>query len=139
MLATSVLVRPWRALSSPRSVGRVTSSCPSLSSTLIRCGTCCVSSPSGPFTITRPEEIETLTPPGTSIGLLPIRLTVLLPFPGEKSSDPSPNKTDHFAADAELLRRPARDEAARGGHDRGPHAAKHARQAILLRVDAAAR
>src|SRR5512132_335759 len=98
MLATSVLVRPWRARSSPRSVGRVTSSCPSLSSTLIRRGTCCVSSPSGPFTITRPGEIDTETPAGITIGLFPIRLIQL------------PDETDHFAADAELLRRPARDE-----------------------------
>jgi hypothetical protein len=33
---------------------------------------------------------------------------------GEKSPDFSPDKTDHFAADAELLRRPARDETVRG-------------------------
>src|SRR3712207_6858376 len=39
-----------------------TRSSPSPCSTAIRCGTVCESSPSGPFTITRPGESETLTP-----------------------------------------------------------------------------
>jgi len=47
---------------------------PSACSIFIRAGTCCVSSPSGPLTITRPGESETLTPVGNSIGCLPIRL-----------------------------------------------------------------
>src|ERR687896_142631 len=123
MLATSVRVRPCRARSSPRSVGRVTTSWPSVSSTFIRCGTCWESSPSGPFTITRPGEIETDTPAGTSIGLFPILLKRF-----------SPDKTDDFAADAAFLRRAARDEPVGRGHDRGAHAPEHARQAVLARV-----
>src|SRR6185295_3436668 len=44
-----------------------------------------------------------------------------------------------LAADALLLSRAARDQAVRGGQDRDAHAAEHARQAILARVDPASR
>src|SRR5919106_1093666 len=121
MLATSVRVRPCRARSSPRSVGRATTSSASFCSIVIRRGTVCESSPSGPFTITRPGESDTETPAGICIGLFPIRLIVL-----------SPNEADDLAADSELLRTPARDEAGRRGHDRHAHPAEHARQAVLL-------
>src|SRR5687768_9024777 len=127
MLATRLRVRPCSARSSPRSVGRATTSSASFCSTDIRCGICCESSPSGPFTITRPGEIATETPAGIAMGLLPIRLTLL-----------SPNEANDFAADTELLRAPARDEAVGRGHDGGAHAAEHTGEAVLLRVHAPA-
>src|SRR4051812_11285279 len=106
MFATSERVRPWSARSSPRSVGRVTVIVPSLCSTFIRCGTSCESSPSGPLTITRPGEIDTETPAGTSIGERPMRLISGLP-----------DETDDLAADPALLRGPAGHQSARGGQD----------------------
>src|SRR5215211_972765 len=127
ILETSERVRPWSARSSPRSVGRFTSSSPSDCSTEMRVGTLWVSSPSGPLTMTRPGESDTLTPAGTGMGSLPIRLMRL------------PDEAHHFAADAQLLRRPARDEPARRGDDRRAHAAEDARQALLLGIDTAAR
>src|SRR5918912_579466 len=127
MFATSDRVSPCSARSSPRSVGRVTTSSPSRCSIFIRAGTCCDSSPSGPFTCTRPGESATLTLAGTSIGLFPIRLT----YPS------LPDEADHFPADSALGRRAARDEAAGRRQDRRPHPAEHARQAILARVDPA--
>src|SRR5215207_2506235 len=125
MFAISVRVRPWSARSSPRSVGRVTRISPSPCSTFIRPGTTCESSPSGPFTCTRPGEIATLTEVGSSIGRFPIRLMAL------------PDEANDLAADALALGGAARDEPLRGGHDGGLHAAEHARQAILASVHAA--
>jgi hypothetical protein len=76
MFEIKVRVSPCRARSSPRSVGRVTVSVPSVSSTCIRCGMSRESSPRGPFTITRPGLTDTETPAGSSIGVLPILLMV---------------------------------------------------------------
>src|SRR3954451_3205104 len=127
MFATSVRVRPWSARSSPRSVGRLTVITPSLWSICIRCGTSCESSPRGTFTITRPGEIETETPAGTSMGFLPIRLIRL------------PDEADDLAADPALLCGPAGHQSVRGGQDRGPHAAEDAGHAIGTSIDAAPR
>src|SRR5215204_396647 len=93
----------------------------------MRCGTCCVSSPSGPLTITRPGSIDTDTPAGNSMGVFPIRLMAL------------PDKTDDFAADAFALGGLARDETPGRRHDRRAHPPENARQAILPSVHAAAR
>ena len=73
MFAISVRVSPCSARSGPRSVGRVTRISPSACSIFIRCGTACESSPSGPFTWTRPGESATETVAGSSMGCLPIR------------------------------------------------------------------
>src|SRR3954468_7758292 len=127
MFAMSERVSPCSARSSPRSVGRVTVSVPFSCSTFIRCGMSRESSPRGPLTITRPGESDTDTPAGSSIGLFPIRLISL------------PDEANDLAADPALLRGPAGHHAARGGQDRGSHAAEHARHAVLARVDAAAR
>src|SRR5687768_15819501 len=127
MFAISDRVRPCSARSSPRSVGRVTVISPSPCSICMRCGTVCESSPSGPFTCTRPAEIATDTVLGTSMGLRPIRLMRL------------PDEGDHFAADAALRGLAAGDQPGRGGQDRGAETAEDARQAVLARVDAAAR
>src|SRR5213594_4177894 len=101
MFAIRLRVRPCSARSSPRSLGRVTTTEPSCCSTFIREGTCCLSSPSGPLTITRPGETDTETTAGSSIGCLPIRLI------------DSPDEADDLAADALLLRGAARDQAVR--------------------------
>src|SRR2546423_909758 len=127
MFATSDRVSPCSARSSPRSVGRVTTTSPSRCSIFIRVGTCCCSVPSGPATATRAGSIVTLTPSGMGMGALPIRLIRL------------PDEGDHFAADAALLRGTARDETGRRREDRDAHPAEHARKAVLPGVDPAAR
>src|SRR6266536_4984305 len=127
MFAISVLVRPCSARSSPRSLGRVTTTLPSSCATCIRAGTSCCRVPRGPATATRPGATDTVTPLGTSIGLFPIRLMC------------SPDEADDLAADPTLLRRPAGDEARRRGQDRDAHPSQHARQPVLPRVDPAAR
>src|SRR5438270_2757658 len=127
MFATRLRVSPCSARSSPRSVGRVTRISPSRCSIFMRAGTCCVSEPSGPLTITRPGSIETETLDGTSIGFRPIRLMRL------------PDKADDLAANPLLLGGAARDEAGGRGQDRRPHPAEDARQAILARIHPAAR
>src|SRR4029453_2100426 len=139
MFATSERVRPWRARSSPRSVGRETCSAPSVCSIFIRGEPRWVSSASGPLTITRPGSTETPTPAGISIGFLPILLNASSLAHCEKSTDFSPDETDDLAADAFALSRPARDEAFGRGHDRRAHSPQNARQAILASVHAAAR
>src|SRR3954447_17376281 len=126
MFAISVRVRPCSARSSPRSVGRVTVMTPSDCSICIRCGTSWVSSPSGPLTMTRPGESDTLTLAGRSMGCFPIRLMSL------------PDEAHDFAADPLLFRGARRDEPVRRRHDRDTHSAEHARQAILAGVDTAA-
>src|SRR5712691_2273616 len=93
----------------------------------MRCGTCCWRVPSGPATCTRPGSMETVTPPGISIGLFPILLMAL------------PDEAHDFAAEPALLRRAARHEARRGGQDRDAHPAQHARETVFPRVDPAAR
>src|ERR1700730_12996692 len=127
MLAISVRVSPCSARSSPRSVGRVTVTVPSSCAICIRAGTCCWREPNGPVTATRPGSIETLTPEGSSMGLLPILLMRL------------PDEAHDFASDAARLRSSARDETGRRRQDRDAHPAQHARQTILPRVDPAAR
>src|SRR5437588_8592264 len=127
MFAISVRVRPCSERSGPRSVGRVTRIFSSAFSICMRRGTCWLSSPSGPFTCTRPGESATMTPEGSSIGCFPIRLIS------------SPDEADDLAADALLLGAAAGHHAARGGQDRDAHAAEDARQAVLARVDATAR
>src|SRR5947209_18784901 len=89
----------------------------------MRCGTCCCREPSGPETATRPGSSCTVTPEGTSMGLLPIRLI------------DSPDEAHDFAADSALLRGSARDETGRRRENRDAHPAEHARQTILARVD----
>src|SRR5215470_6311797 len=118
MFATSVLVRPCSALSSPRSVGRVTTTSPSRCSIFIRVGTCCWSVPRGPATATRAGSIVTVTPSGIWMGALPI---LLIPLPDEGH---------HFAADAALLCSAARDEAGRRREDRDAHPTEHARKTV---------
>src|SRR5579884_3025343 len=130
MFAIKVRVRPCRARSSPRSVGRETVRVPSSCVICIRCGIDWRSSPFGPATVMRPGSTETITPAGTSMGRFPIRLI---------ARSRSPDEADDLAADALGLGGAARDDAAGRGQDRGAHAAEHARQAVLARVDAAAR
>src|SRR5438105_11697114 len=127
MFATSVRVSPCSARSSPRSVGRVTTTSLSRCSIFIRAGTCCCNVPSGPATATRAGSIVTVTPSGIWMGALPI---LLIPLPDEGH---------HFAADSALLCGAARDETGRGREDRDAHPAEHPRKTVLPGVDPAAR
>ena len=74
MFAIRLRVSPCTARSGPRSVGRLTVRVSPSSTISIRVETRCSSSPLGPLTVTRPGPTETLTPSGTVIGFLPIRL-----------------------------------------------------------------
>src|SRR5438105_1691406 len=114
-------------LTSPRSVGRVTTTVPSSCAIAMRSGICCCRVPSGPATATRPGSTETVTPEGISMGFFPIRLIR------------SPDEADDLATDPALLRGPARDEPGGRGQDRDAHSSQHARETILPRVDPAAR
>src|SRR5216117_4155878 len=63
MFAISERVSPCSARSSPRSVGRVTTTELSCCSTFIRAGTSWLSSPRGPFTIRSEEHTSELQSP----------------------------------------------------------------------------
>src|SRR6187200_2609156 len=116
MFAIRLRVSPCSARCSPRSVGRATVRTPS--STLISISrlSSWVSSPFGPFTVTRPGATSTVTPAGISIGLFPILLMKV-------SLVRLPDVGDHFAADALLLGLVAGHHAGRGRNDRSAHAA----------------
>src|SRR5712691_8260780 len=126
MFAIRVRVSPCSDRSSPRSVGRVTTIVSSAFSIVMRNGTVCDSSPSGPFTWTRPGDSATITPDGNSMGCFPI-LDIS-----------SPDEADDLAADALLLGAATGHHPTRGGQDRDAHAAEDAWQAVLAGVDATA-
>src|SRR3954451_13719973 len=114
MLDTSERVSPCSARCSPRSVGRLTTTwSPSCSTTMSRGMRSC-SSPLGPLTRTTSVSIETVTPEGTGMGCLPMRLT-----------RSSPDLRQQFAADAFLAGVVAGHDPLRGGDDRGAHAPEH--------------
>src|SRR3712207_5683770 len=73
MLLTSVRVRPWSCLWCFCSVGRVTTRLPSSRSTVMSGWSSRLSSPLGPFTVSRRPSIVTSTPAGTAMGRRPIR------------------------------------------------------------------
>src|SRR3954462_772417 len=127
MLAIRLRVSPWSARCSPRSVGRSTLSVPSDCSTFMSPSTAWLSSPFGPLTETRPGLTSMLTPSGTAMGFLPMRL----------KSNHLPDVRDHFAAHAPLLGLVAGHHADRGGEDRGAHAAQHAGDLAVRHVAAA--
>ena len=74
MLNTSERASPCSARCSPRSVGRLTSIWSSSCSTVMSRGMRSVSSPLGPLTRTRSVSMDTVTPAGTGMGCLPMRL-----------------------------------------------------------------
>src|SRR6266536_3270180 len=124
MLATSERVSPcsWRC--SARSVGRLTStSSPSCVTSMSR-EMRSVSSPLGPLTRTSSGSMDTVTPAGTGMGFLPIRLIS------------SPDVRDDLSADARVAGLVAGHHASRGGHDRGPHAAEDLRDLGVVDVGA---
>src|SRR6185312_10237779 len=110
MLATSERVSPCRARCSPRSVGRLTSSSSPSCSTAMSRGMRSVSSPLGPLTRTSSGSMDTVTPEGTGMGFLPMRLMR------------SPDVRDDLAADARVAGLVAGHHTSRRGHDRGSHA-----------------
>src|SRR5207245_2748373 len=127
MFATSERVRPCSARCSPRSVGRVTSSCSPSCVTVMSRGMRSSSSPLGPFTRTCSRSIATVTPAGTGIGCLPILDT------------PSPDLGEDLAADAGRTSIVTGHHAARGRDYGRAHAAQHAGNLLGVDVRAPAR
>src|SRR3954471_23729760 len=113
MLAIRLRVRPCKARCSPRSVGRVTTICPSSSRTSISRAFCSASSPLGPLTVTCWGSMATVTPSGTGMGCFPIRLIGL------------PDLCHELAAHLGVARLVAGHHPAGGGDDGGAHAAQH--------------
>src|SRR4051812_10103376 len=111
MLKTSERVSPCRARCSPRSVGRLTRSSPSACSIFMSRWTRSESSPRGPVTRTTSGSMVTVTPSGTGMGCLPMRLIG------------SPDLRHDLAADAPLACLVTGEHTGRGGDDRGAHAA----------------
>src|SRR4051794_4826936 len=128
MFAIRLRVRPCRARCSPRSVGRSTVRVSLSTATFISRFTSWWSSPFGPFTLTAPGSTSTSTPSGISIGFRPILLIEVS----------SPDVCDDLSAHTALARLVAGHHAAGGGHDRGTHAAEHARDVLLGHVAAPA-
>src|SRR3954454_1415136 len=112
MLATSERVSPCRARCSPRSVGRVTCSSPSFSSTPMSRFLRSDRSPRGPTTRTISGSTVTVTPSGTGMGLRPIL-----------DMRDLPDLRHDLAADARLAGIVAGQDARGRGDDRGAHAA----------------
>src|SRR5437588_3306956 len=127
MLATSERVSPCSARCSPRSVGRVTTSSSPPCATVMSVGMRSESSPLGPLTRTRAGSMDTVTPLGTGMGFLPMRLT-----------RGSPDLRHDLAADAGMARFVARHHAAGGGDDRRAHAALDLRDVAGVHVRAPA-
>src|SRR6266700_250939 len=122
MLAMRVRVRPCRARWKPSSEGRSTRTTPSSRTMRTSGWNVCSRVPRGPFTETRVPSTETSTPPGTSMGCLPILLM------------PSPDVCQHFAAQAGSSRLAVRHQPLGRGQDGHPQAAHHPRQRVALRV-----
>src|SRR5436190_15214946 len=127
MFAIRLRVRPCKARCSPRSVGRSTVRLPFDRVTVISVLTTWLSSPFGPLTETSPGLTSTVTPSGTVIGFLPIRLIGI----------GSPYVGDDLAAHAAGLRLVPGHHAHRRAEDRGAHAAHHARDLLVGDVLAA--
>src|SRR4026207_242311 len=104
---------------------------PSPCSTVMRAGTCCVSSPSGPFTITRPGEIDTDTPAGSTRRWLP---TLLIAHPANGAHPRPPAGPHPLAADALLLGAAGGDQAVGRGQDCSAHTTEHTRQPVFSSV-----
>src|SRR4051812_42665200 len=128
MLNTSERVSPCSARCSPRSVGRLTTiSSPSCATVMSR-GMRSESSPLGPFTRTRSGSIETVTPDGTGMGSLPMRLIAA-----------PPHLRHDLAADALVAGVVAGHHAGRRGDDRRAHPALDLGDVLGVDVGAPAR
>src|SRR6478752_6128954 len=90
-----------------------------------------VSSPLGPFTVTRSGSIETVTPAGTVMGCLPIR--------DMACSTGLPDLRHHFAADALAAGLVPGHDPLGCRHDRGAHATLDAGDVGMVDVGALAR
>src|SRR4051794_17738708 len=127
MLATSERMSPCRARCSPRSVGRLTSSSPSVCSTVMSRDLRSDRAPLGPVTWTTSGSTVTVTPSGTGMGFLPIRDIDL------------PDLRHDLAADTRAARLVAGHDPARRRDDRRAHAALHLADAARGGVMALAR
>src|SRR3954453_2489894 len=127
MLKTSERVSPCRARCSPRSVGRVTTSSASFCSTEMSRDLRSDSAPRGPVTWTTSGSMVTVTPSGTGLGVLPMRLTAR-----------PPALRHDLAAHAGAPRLVAGHDAARRRDDRRAHPALNLADAGRRRVMALA-
>src|SRR5918998_573959 len=118
MLATSERVRPCSARCSPRSVGRVTTSCSPSWETVMSRGTRSDNVPRGPLTWTSSGSIDTVTPVGSGMGFLPMR---------DMRGPDLPDVRHDLAADARAAGVVAGHDAPGRRDDRGAHAAEHLR------------
>src|SRR5437870_3506170 len=123
MFATSERVSPCRARCSARSVGRLTSSCPSSWVTSMARFLRSSRLPRGPVTRTTSGSIVMVTVEGTGMGFLPMRDIAQLPDLG-----------DDLAADARRAGLVAGHDAMRGGQDGRAHAAQDLRDALRIHV-----
>src|SRR5215211_5894239 len=131
MLAIRVRVRPWRALLSFSSSGRLTVTSPSAWLTAIRLGTRCDSSPLGPLTLTTESSpTVTWTPPGTLIGMRPMR-DIAHSFAGGGLPDVGQDLTAHVLAPGLA---PGHQPLG-GGEDHRPQSAQDARNLLAPAVD----
>src|SRR5437773_11575088 len=128
MLAMRVRVRPCRARWKPSSEVRSTRTTPSARTMRTSGWNVCSRVPRGPFTDTRAPSTKTSTPPGTSMGCLPIRLIASLP-----------HVRQHFAAQAGSSRLAVRHQPLGRGQDGHTQAAHHPGQRVALRVHPPAR
>src|SRR5262245_37023459 len=130
MFASSERINPCSARTSRCSDPRFTVNTFPSNFTDRLAGTGCDSLPLGPSTATALPSTATFTPPGTTMGSLPIRdmARVLLPDVGQD-----------VAAQLLFPALPIRHHPARGGDDRHSHAAENGRNLVLADVHPAAR
>src|SRR5947209_8481958 len=129
LLATSARIRPWKARERPSSLARVNWTTLFSIETPMPGTTGVVRVPFGPLTVTTFPSCLTSTPFGTGISFLPMRDMGLS----------LPNLAKHFAADAALDGFLSGQHALRGRDDGEAETVEHARDLLLVAVDAAAR
>src|SRR5262245_25057575 len=132
MLATRARVSPWSALAVRWSPARCTTMCPSDTCTEQTACTVRASFPLGPWTSTWSPLTATCTPFGISIGFFPILDMTLV-------SSPSPDETEHLAADPLAPGFPVGQHAARCRQDGHSHPAQDTRDLVSAHVEPAAR
>src|SRR5688572_116558 len=126
-LFTRLRARPWNLLSSGSSEFFFVTMVPSSTAATMPGGSACFICPLGPFTSTPLASALMVTPLGTVIGFFPIRDIAVLP-----------NVAEDFAADAGLLRGPARHHATGRRQDRYAESAEHRRHFVAARIHAPA-
>src|ERR1043166_9220986 len=129
LFATSARMRPCSERDLPSSSPRLNCTTLSLISTPMPATTAVESVPFGPLTVRVLPSCRTSTPFGSGIGFFPIRDMGLS----------LPDLAEDLAADAALGGLGARQDALRRRDDGQSESAEHARDLLLVAVDAAAR